>query len=592
MKICRIYSDDESKFHNIKFNEGLNVIQASITDYASKTKVVHNLGKSRLVELIDFLLLKGISTKQKFFLTKGNFSGEFYFIEIRLDSGMFLIVRRGIDFPTKIAFKKNQISLDSFQTHLNWDEEDMSFKRAKNYLNECLKFSILPQYNYRKAISYFLRSQGDYDDVYRLGKFKRGNDKDWKPFMFALLGFDGELIEKKYELEERVGELQKRLCTLEKDANIKAGEKDKLIGLIDIKQEEVASASEQIDKFNFYEKDKDQNATLVEQLDGTIQELNTLRYNYAFEIKKTENSLRNEMGAIDADKLKKLYAEVELFFPNNLQKNFDGLLLFNKEINAERSQVLKENLSRISKDLNTVNERLKVLETEKQSILQYLTEKDSYEKFKENQKQLALLEAEVIDLQNRLRLADKTDEIEIEIQKAKDSIESAVENIEKAISEQKHVGIRRSFNQIIKKILDKNALLSLKQNKSGNVEFLADIQDSASITTTAEADGTTYKKLLCMAFDLSLLMSHSKQSFFHFVYHDGGLEAIESRKARMYIDEVREICDEYNIQYILTLIDSDLPKDNDGHILEFPETEICLRLHDKDDSGKLFKRSF
>lgn len=591
MKICRIYSDDESKFHNIKFSEGLNVIQASITDYASQTKVVHNLGKSRLIELIDFLLLKKVS-KKDFFLTNGNFSGEFYFIEIRLDSGGFLVVRRGTDFSTKIAFKKNHVALDYFQTNLDWDEDDVPFERARDYLNERLKFSVLPQCSYRKSISYFLRSQGDYDDVYRLGKFKRGKDKDWKPFMFALLGFDGELIEKKYELEGRVDELQKRLRTLEKDANIKTGEKDKLIGLIDIKQEEVVSASERIDKFNFYEKDKDQNAILVERLDGSIQELNTLRYNYAFEIKKTEDSLRNEMGSIDADKLKNLFAEVELFFPDELQKNFDGLLSFNKEINAERSQVLKDNLSRISQELETVDERLRVLETEKQNILQYLTEKDSYEKFKENQKQLALLEAEVIDLKNRLNMADRTDGIEVEIQNAKDDIESAIENIGKAIVEQKHAGIRRSFNKIIKTILDKNALLSLKQNKSGNVEFLADIQDSASITTTAEADGTTYKKLLCMAFDLSLLMAHSKQSFFHFVYHDGGLEAIESRKARIYIDEVRTICKEHDIQYILTLIDSDLPRDKDGHVLEFSETEICLRLHDKNDSGKLFKRSF
>jgi uncharacterized protein YydD (DUF2326 family) len=80
--------------------------------------------------------------------------------------------------------------------------------------------------------------------------------------------------------------------------------------------------------------------------------------------------------------------------------------------------------------------------------------------------------------------------------------------------------------------------------------------------------------------------------FYRFVYHDGSLEALDNRKKVKYISIIKNICADYGLQYILTTIDSDLPRDEFDDVVYFAESEICLRLHDKDDSGKLFKRSF
>jgi uncharacterized protein YydD (DUF2326 family) len=45
----------------------------------------------------------------------------------------------------------------------------------------------------------------------------------------------------------------------------------------------------------------------------------------------------------------------------------------------------------------------------------------------------------------------------------------------------------------------------------------------------------------------------------------------------------------FDLQYIITLIDSDLPKD----MLDLIEDkDICLRLNDKNNSGKLFLDCF
>jgi uncharacterized protein YydD (DUF2326 family) len=43
---------------------------------------------------------------------------------------------------------------------------------------------------------------------------------------------------------------------------------------------------------------------------------------------------------------------------------------------------------------------------------------------------------------------------------------------------------------------------------------------------------------------------------------------------------------------MLTVIDSDIPRDERENKIVFPDAEIVLRLHDRDDSGRLFEMSF
>mgnify|MGYP003455708117 CR=1 FL=1 len=123
------------------------------------------------------------------------------------------------------------------------------------------------------------------------------------------------------------------------------------------------------------------------------------------------------------------------------------------------------------------------------------------------------------------------------------------------------------------------------------VEFEADYQTTTHVTTS-EADGTSYKKLLCVAFDIALLVSYSSHSFYRFVYHDGVLEGLDDRVKQRLIMVTQRICSEYGLQYILSLIDSDIPKNVEDANQEFPMDSVCLNLNDLDDSGKLFMRSF
>jgi uncharacterized protein YydD (DUF2326 family) len=585
MKLVKIYAN--KNFKNVEFEPKFNIVLATIFEKYKK-KDTHNLGKTSLIHVINFILLGAIN--KKIFGHK-IFQGVVFFGELALNDGRFLIIKREIDTNTKISFKISDSKFSGFYIPRNWDEENLAFDKARKKLNEFLNFDVVPAYDYRKSITYFLRTQQDYLDVYKLDKFK-GKHIDWKPFVFELLGYDSQLLINKLSLEDDIEQKKNIIKVLKDEAQINTNDRDRLAGLLDIKEQEVTESKKTIDKFNFFEQDKTLNKELIEGLDNKIQILSTDRYRLTYEINKIEESLSNITENISIVELDKLHKEAELYFPNELKKDFQDLIAFNEAISKERKKYLSENLELLKNELKSVNKEIRLLETEKSEKLNFLTEKDSYFKFKEYQKDLSRLEAEIERLKDKIKAVDQSIEIEVQISDIQTQVEKAVNNIREAVNKRNHADINRIFNSIIIDVLGTNALISIVQNKQGNIEYSADYQNPGDLITTSESQGTTYKKLLCMAFDLSLLIHYSKNSFFRFVYHDGILEGLDNRIKIRLLNKVKSICEENDLQYVLSLIDSDIPVNEKGEKYKFTDAEICLELNDKDESGKLFLHSF
>ena len=586
MKLIKVFSN--GPFKNVKFSEGYNIVLATIHDKTNK-KDTHNLGKTSLLVVIDFLLLSTFSKKSPV-LTNPIFSTQTFFLELLLNSGKYLIIRRSVAKPSKISFKINDAPLNNFDIPTEWDEENIAFETAQDMLNSYLDYDVLTNWSYRKSISYFLRSQKDYLDVFQLNKFQ-GKHLTWKPFVFDLLGFDGNLVKQKLLCDDEIETKKNAIETLQKQASIDVAERDKIVGLIEIKTDEKNQKANEIDKFNFYSQDVAVTRNLIDSIDIELQSLNSERYRLGYEINKINKSLEQTSTEVRLDKLKELYNEVEIFFPEALSKQYEELEQFTEAISIERRKYLSENLSILKEEYAKIDEATKLKEQERSEKISVLTDIDVYDKFKVYQKELATLEAELTLLQEKLRLIDRSSTIRAEIELLKDKRKTYVDDIRKAIAGRSHAEINRIFNQIVTEVTDTNSIISIKQNVDSNVEFAADYQTTAHITTS-EADGTSYKKLLCVAFDLALLISYSSHSFYKFVYHDGVLEGLDDRVKQRLITITQRICSEYGLQYILSLIDSDIPQNIEAPNLEFPMDTICLELNDIDDSGKLFMRSF
>jgi len=130
---------------------------------------------------------------------------------------------------------------------------------------------------------------------------------------------------------------------------------------------------------------------------------------------------------------------------------------------------------------------------------------------------------------------------------------------------------------------------SPKPRSSWFVAFYARV---ASETHTTSNNSETLRQIILKAtalFDLALLIVMAEQPFYHFVYHDGILEGLDTRKRKVLLDLLREVAAKYKIQYIMSAIDSDLPRDEKDKRIEFPSKEIVLPLSDQGTKGRLFR---
>lgn len=606
MKLSKLYSNDAG-FKDVRFNlRGLSVIYADVIADDTSTKKhekknSHSLGKTKLAELIDFLFLKGV-TKHHFLLKDKNgeplFNDHVFYLELLLNSGRYLTIRRGVASPTRISFALLEQSTEGFVPPAEWAQEDMALKPAKEQLADylALDFFHKKKYDYRKAISYSIRTQSDYEDVYKLSKFKQGNDASWKPFMFDLLGFDGTLLQAKYDNDDKRDAIKVFIETLKREYTVKVEDRDDIVAQMQQIKTEAEEIESRIDSFNFYEQDKQLIDEGIEEVENQIASLNTLSYSLNYEISRLQQSIQNKF-AFNLDKVNKVFEESAVYFPDQLKADYDALMQFNHALTTERNKLLKTTLGRKQQELKTLNNELQELNLRKENLLSFLRDTDSFKRFKEYQKDLVKIQGRLLTLEKRLTTIDLILDKEQEREDLLKAIESTVLQVRNAYQHtEKNVrysDIRAKFANYYKRIMDEDARMSWNINNNNNVDFPPPkVRDKTDLEQdTAKDDGRTYKKMLCIAFDLAVLCAYNAESYFRFVYHDDVLSQQDNGIKTRLIQLVRDLSVQYDFQYILSAIRSDLPVDDEDKPVYFSDDEIVLKL-DKHAAGTLFGFEF
>ncbi|HTM81940.1 DUF2326 domain-containing protein [Asticcacaulis sp.] len=594
MKLSRFYSDDPAVFGPIEFLDGLNVVLAEIRLPENKAKDTHNLGKSMLGRLLDFGFLA--KRDQNFFLFKhiDRFERFTFFLEIQLTDGSFVTVRRSARDSSRIAFKKHVAKYQDFAflPDDQWDHCDVAFERAQELLDSFLDWRGLKPWGYRKGLGYFLRSQVDFQDVFHLRKFMNKH-ADWKPFLAHILGFDADLIAKRYEKEAELAASEARATTIRQEMAAPEENAGKIDGMLQLKRQDVDKKQALLDSFDFRSQDKAKTKELVDEVDQTIADLNARRYSLSQNKKKVANSLKEDEIIFDPEEAKKLFQEAGVLFEGQIKRDFKQLIAFNRSITDERRNYLVEEQAEIEAELKVVNSQLTTLGKKRSEMLSFLGDTDTFRKYKQLSNELVVLRADITTLERQKLSLTRLNDLKIEIRKLGEECTHLLAEIEADLNHQnahetsRFAIIRSYFNEIVEAVIDRKALLSVTLNKEGHMEFKAEILDEAGNATSAAA-GFTYKKLLCVAFDLAVLRAHINERFPRFAYHDGILESLDDRKKHNLIEVLREYTD-LGIQSLITMIDSDLPALVEDEEPLFATEEIVVLLHDEGESGRLFR---
>ncbi len=594
MKLSRIYCNKADLFGPVEFHAGLNVVLAEIRLPENRDKDTHNLGKTTLGRLIDFCFLAGRDPKFFLFKHEDLFKDFVFFMEIELADLSYMTVRRSVEEASKISFKKHEAAHQDF-TELpkaKWDHVDLPFERARDMLDSLLDWRAISPWSYRKGLGYQLRGQDDFRDVFHLRKFAAAHS-DWKPYLAHILGFDAKVVALHYEKEEL---LKVKNATAEAVKNELGGSVDdisKIEGMLLLKQQDSDKKQILLDAFDFRQQDKERTKQLVDEIDTRIASLNAQRYSLSQNRKKIVASLEEDQILFNPDDAQRLFGEAGVLFAGQIKKDFDQLIAFNRAMTEERRGYLQEEHAEVDAELKRIGAELNALGKRRSDTLAFLSGTDVFAKYKQVTDSLVTLRADIATLERQRGFLRRLQDLRTEIRTLTEEcvhIQSQIEaNVEAQNAEKGSLfsSIRLYFSDIVEDVIAHKALLSVFPNKEGHLEFRAEILDDAGNATSGDL-GHTYRKLLCIAFDLAVLRAHLDHKFPRFVYHDGVFESLDDRKKANLLKVIREYAD-LGLQPIITLIDSDMPPTDQDQGAAFSTEEIVLTLHDEGPEGRLFR---
>lgn len=595
MKLSRLYSNQKSFFEPIDFLPGFNVVIAEIRLPENKNVDTHNLGKTTLGRLLDFCLLT--HRDQNFFLFKHEsiFHDFIFFLEIELNDSTFITIRRSVAEPSRISFVRSTDQKQDFTSLKDeeWDHLNVPFERAVKLLDGILDLEAIKPWSFRKGLGYQLRTQIDYQDVFQLEK-NAGKHSEWKPYLAQLIGLNANQISDCYEKEDLLDDVKNKENVIKSELGNSIEDISKIEGLLLLKNNEAEKKQRQLDAFDFRSIDKQKTKLVIDDLDERIANLNSNRYSLSQRKKRILQSIETDKILFNPDEAEKLFLQAGVLFAGQIKKDFQQLIEFNKAITEERKDYLQKELTVIDENLKEVNAEINLLGKTRSENLEYLSSTDSFVKYKEFSSELVTIKADISLLErqreNLHKLQDYKRQIRgysEEIAQLQSSIESDL-NQKNADPKSRYSLIRVYFSDIIEEVIDRKALINVFQNTEGHIEFTAGILDENGKETSADL-GFSYKKLLCIAFDLAILRAYLPEKFIRFVYHDGVFESLDNRKKKNLLAELREYSS-LGLQVIITLIDSEIPQNNDVDGSSFIDPqEIILTLHDGSEQGRLFK---
>ncbi len=581
MKLSKIYSN-KALMTPIKFNSGFNVVYGNVEN-KQHGQNEHNLGKTSLVHLIDFLFLKTLTKKHFLSKHKRKFKDWTFYLEIELGVGSYLTIKRSVDNPTLISFKQHTSHDQDFSVEESWNHKNVRLKSKKEQdavtiLENYLNFSVLQNYNARHFLSYLLRTQYDYDNLFKMKQFE-GLDIDWKPQLFALLGYKEDDVIRKYRLQYEIKNYSTLLKTVLGNKKSSTGDSYNLKAAIAEKERERKIILDEINKFDFYLREKKLSKELVEETEEKIGKLNSERYRLEYEIKRIRESLESQV-TFNLKEIEEVFGQAKIFFPEQLKKSYQELLDFNTSLSNERAKYLKEDLGSNLEHVESISTELKKLNQEKEDVLAFLRDTDTFSKYKSFQNEIFKLDEQISQFKLKLQSLGTAGNYEKKIEELKiESKEIAVE-VKKVIDNGSNIfeSINSIFKDIFKKTMDHTALLIVKPNQEGNPDFeQITLDDKDEDQLTGQGDGYTATKVQCAALVLATLATYKGERFFKFAYHDGLVESWGNRPKLNFFKEIRQFCETNNLQYVISVIKSDVP-DN----FSFADEEIITTLtHEK-----------
>ena len=365
---------NHSSFHPVQFTPGLNVILAERTNTSTQKDTRNGLGKSTLIDIIDFCLGSS-ATKRKGLIIEPLAGWEFT-IEITLAANR-VKVKRAIDTPNRFVINGNTSGwIEQPDTDKDTGKQVFTLERWKTLLgwalfgvsrtNDALKYKP----TYRSLISYFIRrGTVAYSDPFSLVK----NQKSWIPQLNVgyLLGLNWENASKLQALRDQESAVKAI------DKAMKTGAMEEAWGTVGELEAERVQLESQVNveadalkDFKVYP----QYESVQDEADRTTAEIHSLTNENVSDrrrLRRYKESVAAEKPPSDAA-IDKLYEEAGVVFPDSVSRTLEEAKMFHSKIVENRRVFLETEITRLERRIAERDDKIKKLTESRANSLQIL----------------------------------------------------------------------------------------------------------------------------------------------------------------------------------------------------------------------------
>ena len=572
-------SANQRSFHVVTFTSGLNVILAERSTTSTEKDTRNGIGKSTLIEIIDFCLGSG-ATKGKGLLIEPLEKWAFT-LDITLGGNRVKVTRAVAD--------QNMIVVDG--PTKGWPEQPDSDEETGKWIFKVERWrsllgmtlfglprsvdQLMYKPSYRSLMPYFVR-RGPNAYTSPFSHFR--NQKTWNIQLHVayLLGMGWEYAARWQRLKDK----EEGVKAIEKA--IETGAMEGAIGTvgeletqrIQLEQQTVAAA-QALDTFKVHPQyesmQEDANRLTTEVHDLANRNVTDRR-----RLTRYEESIIEE-NPPTTKSLERLYEESGLVFPDAVRRTLNEARNFHRQIVSNRSDFLEAEIKRIRQAITEREAKIKDLTEQRAEVLQVLQTHGALQEMTKLQEQNVALRGSLDRVHARLQEMKNLKTTRREVKTAKAELTQTAERDHEQRRDVWSAAIRL-FNENSQALYKTPGKLIIDVGDTG-YKYQVDIERSGS-------EGIEKMKIFC--FDLALLqLQMQMRKGIDFLIHDTLMyDSVDARQRALAFERAHQVTSALGGQYICTINSDMIPTDDFTEGFDF-HRYVRLTLSDATPSGSL-----
>lgn len=575
--IHSVYANQKG-FRSVEFQAGLNLILADRSQAAGDKDTTNGLGKSALIDIIDYCL--GSGPRPKGGLRVEPLKDWAFTLDITLGGAKVRVTRHTIE-PGFVEVEGDVSTWPAIRATNKAGQVGYDIKQWRSLLGWAF-FGIGDKANLttyapsaRSLLAYFVRN---HPPAYLSPFTHFEKQKTWDAQLHNafLLGLDWEKAAKWQVLKDQknaLDALKKAIKTGAIDGELSSigeleAQRIQLEGRLN--QENEALASFQV--LSQYRQTEQDANRLTAQIHALVNSNMTARRR----IDRYSDKLQDE-GAAPPDRLEALYSEARVVLPEAVKKTLEQARLFNSEIVKNRRHFLANEVAELQTRIASQEEELEQLSSDRATLLNLLKGHGALEELTALQEMHATtrthFEALIARINQLRHMATRLDQIKVETVDLKRSAELDYEER------------RAVWSKALRLFADNSEHLYKTPGR-----LLIDIDDTG-YRYDVEIDGGSSEgisKMKIFCYDLMLVSFARERGLgIDFLIHDSTIfDGVDPRQRAHAIELAVQMSEKYGFQYILTLNSDALPTDDFSADFD-ADGYIRLVLTDTDPSGSL-----